>query len=100
MAISQRSGLGWFAACVLLLLSSFAAAQTITPIFADNFDSSPVGSFPSGWSVYTIGATGSNYSSVSAPNLLPLDGVWGLGAVLYHSLGLSPTAQQFPLRHG
>jgi hypothetical protein len=67
MAISQRSGLGWFAVCIFLLWSSFVAAQTITPIFVDNFESYTVGTFPSsgGWSVYATGATVTNERAVS-----------------------------------
>ena len=67
---------------IVLAWVSSASAQTV--IFEDHFDSYSAGSFPSGWSVYSIGATVSNIRSVSAPNSLRLDGSQGLGAFVYH----------------
>ena len=61
-------------------------------IFADNFESYPVGSFPSGWSVYAIGGTVTTERSVSPTRSLRLDGTQGLGAFVYYPITISPTA--------
>ena len=92
MPLSQRSWLVWCALCVLLIWSGVAAAQTPTVLLADNFESYPVGSFPSGWSVYAIGATVTTERAVSPTRSLRLDGTQGLGAFVYHPITISPTA--------